>query len=103
MATSSSGNFESCHGLNYDVVQGVRSNQAIAELMQSPQFHQQLDSFTQVIRSGQMDLSQFGIDPSKYNFTVAAFLEAIEEQANMDGSENGREQRPNHDVMEEGR
>ncbi|KAH8962121.1 hypothetical protein BDL97_05G086300 [Sphagnum fallax] len=83
--------------------EGVRSNQAIAELMQSPQFHQQLDSFTQVIRSGQMDLSQFGIDPSKYNFTVAAFLEAIEEQANMDGSENGREQRPNHDVMEEGR
>jgi 26S proteasome regulatory subunit N13 len=56
-----------------------------------------------VIQSGQMDLSQFGIDPSKYNFTVAAFLEAIEEQANMDGSENGREQRPNHDVMEEGR
>jgi hypothetical protein len=36
------------------------------------------------------------------NFTVAAFLEAIEEQANMDGSGNGREQRPNHDVMEEG-
>jgi hypothetical protein len=49
MATSSSGNFESCRGLNYDVVQGVRSNQAIAELMQSPQFHQQLDSFTQVL------------------------------------------------------
>ncbi|CAM6076883.1 unnamed protein product [Sphagnum tenellum] len=83
--------------------EGVRSKQAIAELMQSPQFHQQLDSFTQVIRSGQMDLSQFGIDPSKYNFTVAAFLEAIEEQANMDGSEKGREQRPNRDVMEEGR
>lgn len=30
------------------VVQGVRTKQAIAELMQSPQFHQQLDSFTQV-------------------------------------------------------
>jgi 26S proteasome regulatory subunit N13 len=45
--------------------EGVQSKQAIAELMQSPQFHQQLDSFTQVLRSGQMDLSQFGIDPSK--------------------------------------
>lgn len=28
--------------------QGVRTKQAIAELMQSPQFHQQLDAFTQV-------------------------------------------------------
>jgi hypothetical protein len=32
-----------------EVVQGVQSKQAIAELMQSPQFHQQLDSFTQVL------------------------------------------------------
>jgi 26S proteasome regulatory subunit N13 len=83
--------------------EGVQSKQAIAELMQSPQFHQQLDSFTQVLRSGQMDLSQFGIDPSKYNFTVASFLEAIEEQAAADGSENEKEQRPNQDVMKEGR
>ncbi|KAH9553888.1 hypothetical protein CY35_08G036400 [Sphagnum magellanicum] len=83
--------------------EGVQSKQAIAELMQSPQFHQQLDSFTQVLRSGQMDLSQFGIDPSKYNFTVASFLEAIEEQAGADGSENEKEQRPNQDVMKEGR
>lgn len=29
-------------------MQGVRTKQAIADLMQSPQFHQQLDSFTQV-------------------------------------------------------
>ena len=29
-------------------LQGVRTKQAIAELMQSPQFHQQLDAFTQV-------------------------------------------------------
>lgn len=83
-------------------LQGVRTKQAIAELMQSPQFHQQLDAFTQVlatiisvfyrtaesellistwiscrqqclsnlisgcqvIRSGQIDLSQFGMDTS---------------------------------------
>jgi hypothetical protein len=35
--------------LNVEAVQGVQSKQAIAELMQSPQFHQQLDSFTQVL------------------------------------------------------
>jgi hypothetical protein len=36
------------------------------------------------------------------NFTVASFLEAIEEQAGADGSENEKEQRPNQDVMKEG-
>ncbi len=34
--------------LNVEMVQGVQSKQAIAELMQSPQFHQKLDSFTKV-------------------------------------------------------
>jgi len=80
--------------------EGVRTKQAIAELMQSPQFHQQLDAFTQVIRSGQIDLSQFGIDSSRYNYTVASFLEAIEDQA-ASGS-NEQEQRLDQDVMEEG-
>jgi hypothetical protein len=37
------------------------------------------------------------------NFTVASFLEAIEEQAGADGSENEKELRPNQDVMKEGR
>ncbi|KAH7292120.1 hypothetical protein KP509_29G052500 [Ceratopteris richardii] len=60
--------------------EGCWTPEAIIELMQSPQFHQQVDSFTHVLRSGQIDLSQFGIDPSKYNYTVLSFLEAIEDQ-----------------------
>jgi hypothetical protein len=82
--------------------EGVRTKQAIAELMQSPQFHQQLDAFTQVIRSGQIDLSQFGIDSSRYNYTVTSFLEAIEDQAASSSNEQEREQRRDQDVMEEG-
>ncbi|KAG0555844.1 hypothetical protein M758_11G006600 [Ceratodon purpureus] len=82
--------------------EGVRTKQAIAELMQSPQFHQQLDAFTQVIRSGQIDLSQFGIDSSRYNYTVASFLEAIEDQAASGSNDQEREQRRDQDVMEEG-
>ncbi|KAF5742927.1 26S proteasome regulatory subunit RPN13-like isoform X5 [Tripterygium wilfordii] len=50
----------------------------ISELLQSPPFRQQVDSFTYVLRTGQIDLSQFGIDPSKYKFTVLSFLEALE-------------------------
>ncbi|KAI5068041.1 hypothetical protein GOP47_0016386 [Adiantum capillus-veneris] len=60
--------------------EGCWTTQAIGELMQSPQFHQQVDAFTHVLRSGQIDLTQFGIDASKYNYTVLSFLEAIEDQ-----------------------
>ncbi|MCO5580303.1 hypothetical protein L7F22_034169 [Adiantum nelumboides] len=60
--------------------EGCWTPQAIGELMQSPQFHQQIDAFTHVLRSGQIDLTQFGIDASKYNYTVLSFLEAIEDQ-----------------------
>ncbi|XP_077222480.1 26S proteasome regulatory subunit RPN13-like [Tasmannia lanceolata] len=49
------------------------------ELLQSPPFRQQVEAFTYVLRSGQIDLTQFGIDPSKYNFTVLSFLEALED------------------------
>ncbi|CAF1701752.1 hypothetical protein HID58_052628 [Brassica napus] len=51
----------------------------ILELLQSPPFRQQVDAFTYVLRTGQIDLTQFGIDPSKYKFTVVSFLEALED------------------------
>lgn len=51
----------------------------LMDLLQSPPFRQQVDSFTHVLRTGQIDLSQFGINPSKYNFTVLSFLEALED------------------------
>ncbi|KAK6247952.1 hypothetical protein QUC31_019517 [Theobroma cacao] len=59
--------------------QGQWTPEDLLELLQSPPFRQQVDSFTYVLRTGQIDLSQFGIDPSKYKFTVLSFLEALED------------------------
>ncbi|KAI3447284.1 hypothetical protein Pfo_003949 [Paulownia fortunei] len=60
-------------------LQGEWTPEELLELLQSPPFRQQLDSFTYVLRTGQVDLTQFGIDPSKYKFTVPSFLEALED------------------------
>ncbi|KAF5805837.1 hypothetical protein HanXRQr2_Chr05g0214141 [Helianthus annuus] len=46
------------------------------ELLQSPPFRQQVDSFTY---TGQIDLTQFGVDPSKYKFMGLYFLEALKD------------------------
>ncbi|KAL7092485.1 hypothetical protein ACP275_12G167400 [Erythranthe tilingii] len=59
--------------------EGTWTAEELIELLQSPPFRQQLDSFTYVLRTGQVDLTQFGIDPSKYKFTVPSFLEALED------------------------
>lgn len=59
--------------------EGTWTREAFLELLQSPQFRQQVEAFSYVLRTGQIDLSQFGIDPSKYNFTVASFLEALDD------------------------
>lgn len=59
--------------------EGQWTPEDILELLQSPPFRQQVDSFTYVLKTGQIDLTQFGIDPSKYNFTVLSFLEALED------------------------
>ncbi|GBG78832.1 hypothetical protein CBR_g28055 [Chara braunii] len=60
--------------------EGLRTREELKTLIQSPQFQQQLESFTQVLQHGQIDLSQFGIDASKYGPSVRSFLEAIEDQ-----------------------
>lgn len=59
--------------------EGTWTCEAFLELLQSPQFRQQVEAFSYVLRTGQIDLTQFGIDPSKYNFTVASFLEALDD------------------------
>ncbi|KAG6741131.1 hypothetical protein POTOM_056619 [Populus tomentosa] len=41
------------------------------DLLQSHPFRQQMDSFTYVLRTGQIDLSQFEINPSKCEWSVA--------------------------------
>ncbi|XP_066366592.1 26S proteasome regulatory subunit RPN13-like isoform X2 [Miscanthus floridulus] len=43
----------------------------------------------EVLRTGQIDLAQFGVDPSKYKFTVASFLEALEDSVARGASEAG--------------
>ncbi|KAF7822453.1 26S proteasome regulatory subunit RPN13 [Senna tora] len=71
--------------------EGQWSPEDILELLQSPPFRQQVDSFTYVLRTGQIDLSQFGIDPSKYKFTVLSFLEALEDSVSKTiGTEESR-------------
>lgn len=61
----------------------------LKELLMSPPFRQQVDSFTNVLRTGQIDLSQFGIDSSKYNFSVLSFLEALDDSVSKaSGSED---------------
>ncbi|KAL2630645.1 hypothetical protein R1flu_015331 [Riccia fluitans] len=90
--------------------EGVKTPEAVAELMQSPQFQQQLDMFTHVLRSGQLDWAQFGIDPKNYNFTVSSFLEAIQDQftakdeseRHTDGQKRDQKRERDSDVMEEG-
>ncbi|TYK08253.1 26S proteasome regulatory subunit RPN13 isoform X2 [Cucumis melo var. makuwa] len=66
--------------------EGPWTPEDILELLQSPPFRQQVDSFTYVLRTGQIDLSQFGIDPSKYKFTVLSFLDALEDSVSKTSS-----------------
>ncbi|XP_050218639.1 26S proteasome regulatory subunit RPN13 isoform X1 [Mercurialis annua] len=68
--------------------EGQWTPEDILELLQSPPFRQQVDSFTYVLRTGQVDLSQFGIDPSKYKFTVLSFLEALEDSVSKVSEDN---------------
>ncbi|CAK9161578.1 unnamed protein product [Ilex paraguariensis] len=70
----------------------------LGELLQSPPFRQQ------VLRTGQIDLTQFGIDPSKYKFTVLSFLEALEDSVSKSAeSEELRSQTCNqNDPLDEG-
>ncbi|KAL3625223.1 hypothetical protein CASFOL_030677 [Castilleja foliolosa] len=79
----------------WPLIRGLRSRQKLApylpkgrwtpaklrEMLENPPFRQQLDSFTCSLRSGQVDLTQFGIDPSTLpeNVTVSSFLEALED------------------------
>ncbi|CAI0628059.1 unnamed protein product [Linum tenue] len=46
--------------------EGPWTPEDILELLQSAPFRQQIDSFTYVLKTGQIDLSQFGVDPSKF-------------------------------------
>ncbi|KAG2446965.1 hypothetical protein HYH02_008119 [Chlamydomonas schloesseri] len=72
-----------------------RTTEALAALAHSPQFQQQLSTFSQALQTGQLDLSQFGLRAAGYS--VADFLAAIQdlvererqEQAAAEGGDNG--------------
>ncbi|KAL3567152.1 hypothetical protein D5086_032567 [Populus alba] len=50
---------------------GDPDKEDISDLLQSRPFRQQEDSFTYVLRTGQIDLSQFEINPSKCEWSLA--------------------------------
>ncbi|WIA41801.1 hypothetical protein OEZ86_009133 [Tetradesmus obliquus] len=54
-----------------------RSRAALLELAHSPQFAQQLATFSGALQTGQLDLAQFGLQAQ--GFTVADFLRAIQD------------------------
>ncbi|KAJ6913071.1 hypothetical protein NC651_015534 [Populus alba x Populus x berolinensis] len=97
-------------GLTSHLPEGHWTPEDILDLLQSPPFRQQVDSFTYVLRTGQIDLSQFGVDPSKYKFTVLSFLEALEDSVSKRSEESTQESkdlRPQshnrNDPMDEGK
>lgn len=69
--------------------EGQRTLSDLIEVLQSPPFRQQVDAFTYVLKTGQIDLSQFGVDPSKYKFSVLSFLEALEDSVAKDLESGG--------------
>ncbi|XP_078444057.1 regulatory particle non-ATPase 13 [Wolffia australiana] len=71
------------------------------EVIQSPPFQQQVETFTQVLRTGQVDLTQFGIDPSKYRYSVLSFLEALDDTVSKSPSPPGDGDGDGGDAMEE--
>ncbi|GMH13391.1 hypothetical protein Nepgr_015232 [Nepenthes gracilis] len=83
--------------------EGQRTLDDLMELLQSPPFRQQVDSFTYVLRTGQIDLSQFGIEPSKYKLSVLSFLEALEDSVSTSENVDTRTQsRGCNEPMDEG-
>ncbi|KAG2432253.1 hypothetical protein HXX76_009171 [Chlamydomonas incerta] len=81
-----------------------RTVEALAALAHSPQFQQQLSTFSNALQTGQLDLSQFGLRAAGYS--VADFLAAIQDlvdrerqeqaaaAAGGDGEQQGQQQGP---------
>ncbi|PNW76741.1 hypothetical protein CHLRE_11g469450v5 [Chlamydomonas reinhardtii] len=75
-----------------------RTMEALEALAHSPQFQQQLSTFSDALQTGQLDLSQFGLRAAGYS--VADFLAAIQdlvererqEQAAASGGDDAGEQ-----------
>lgn len=68
-----------------------RTPEAMVEIINSPQFKQQLAVLTQALETGQVDTSHFGLGPASYG--VAEFLKAIQREAGKEeeGKDEGKE------------
>ena len=64
-----------------------RHEEAILELASSPQFQQQLETFSEALQSGQLNLNAFGIPHSA--LTVADFLKSIQTMSSAEEGKGG--------------
>ena len=69
-----------------------RETQDLEELIRTPQFRSQLETFSQALQSGEMDMAQFGLGQTGVA-DLEKFLKAL--QAEVDES-----QKPDDDAME---
>ncbi|RZC71961.1 hypothetical protein C5167_035125 [Papaver somniferum] len=78
--------------------EGKLSPSDLIELLQCPQFRQQV-LVSKEVHSGLTLLLCFGIDPAKYNFSVQSFLEALDDSVAKvsDSGETGSRQDDNKD------
>jgi len=63
-----------------------RSEAEVLQLAHSPQFLQQIETFSRALQTGQIDLSQFGL-PADTGFSAADFLQAIQDKAEANQKE----------------
>lgn len=68
-----------------------RHEQAILELASSPQFQQQLETFSEALQSGQLNLNAFGIPHNA--LTVADFLKSIESISSQEDKTTDNEEK----------
>ena len=71
-----------------------RKTQDLEELIRTPQFRSQLETFSQALQSGEMDMAQFGLKQNGVA-NLETFLKAI--QAEVDESSGKNEE---EDAME---
>ena len=64
-----------------------RETQDLQELVRTPQFRSQLESFSQALQSGEMDMAQFGLKQSGVA-DLENFLKAIQSEVDESKKED---------------
>ncbi|GAB4823587.1 hypothetical protein N2152v2_010633 [Parachlorella kessleri] len=76
-----------------------RSREALTEVVSSPQFRHQLALFSNALMSGELDLSQFGLQGQ--GFGVLEFLRAIQRQADAETQQQQQQSQPEGEQAKE--